>query len=74
MGSSIYSTHRKDSYYTVQMDEWIIAAALGKEMSILMTLHFNICAIVLHFDRNQTTAAVPFRSVDEGPGRGKERE
>ena len=30
------------------------------------SLHFNICAVVPHFDRNQTTAAIPLRSVVEG--------
>ena len=48
------------------MDERIIA--LGKKCQYLKSL--NICAVVLHFDRDQTTAAVPFRSVDEGE-RGK---
>ena len=29
-----------------------------------MSLHLNLGAVVLHFERNQTTT--PFRSVDEG--------
>ena len=38
--------------------------ALGRKCQYFKSL--NICAVVLHFDRDQTTAAVPFRSVDEG--------
>ena len=45
----------------MEMDEWIIA--LGRKCQYLKSLH--IC-VVLHFDRDQTRAAVPFRSVDEG--------
>ena len=46
----------------MEMDEWIIA--LGRKCQYLKSL--KIGAVVLHFDRDQTTAAVPFRSVDEG--------
>ena len=46
----------------MEMDEWIIA--FGRKCQYLKSL--NICAVVLHFDRDQTTAAVRFRSVDEG--------
>ena len=41
-------------------------AAIGKEMTIFMSLHLNLGVVVLHFGRDQTTAAVPFRPVDEG--------
>ena len=51
----------------MEMDGWIIA--LGRKCQYLKSL--NIGAVVLHFDRDQTTAAVPFRSVDEGE-RGRE--
>ena len=47
---------------SIEMDEWIIS--LGRKCQYLKSL--NICAVVLHFDRDQTTAAVRFRSVDEG--------
>ena len=60
-------TPRKDPYYTVEVGGWIVV--LRKEISMFTSLHLNLGAIVLHFDRDQTTAAVPFRSVDEGPGR-----
>ena len=46
----------------METDEWIIA--LGRKCQYLKSL--NIRAVVLHFDRDQTRAAVPFRSVDEG--------
>ena len=34
-------------------------------MTILMGPDLNLGAVVLHSDRDQTTAAIPFRSVDE---------
>ena len=43
------------------MDEWI-----RKENINIKRIYILIRAVVLHSDRDQTTAAVPFRSVDEG--------
>ena len=57
----MYSTPRKDPYYTVEMNEWI-----RKENIIMKRMYNLIAAIVLHSDRDQTTAGVPFRSVDQG--------
>ena len=43
------------------MDEWI-----RKENINIKRICILIRAIVLHSDRDQTTAAVPFMSIDEG--------